>query len=141
MRYRYQAKKPFARLYSALMLLGVLLTLARWASVFVPGFVLVNAEVHSHISNFSLSMIAYLGVGYSWLLFGRRLLSVTLLGVALTAANLVCETLMGFMNTPDIIDAVYGAAGVLAAYAYLLFLHKYGLAEKPAGPQSQNKEG
>lgn len=141
MKYRYQVKKPFARLYSALMLLGVLLTLARWASVFVPGFVVINEEVHSHISNFSLSMIAYLGIGYSWILFGRKLLSVTLLGAILTAANLVCETLMGFMNTPDIIDAVYGAAGVLAAYVYLFFLHKYGLEEKPADPKSQNGEG
>lgn len=131
MTYQYSAKKLFSIAFSVLILLGVLLTLGRWYSVFNPDFVIISPEVHSHISNLSLSMIAYLGIGYSWLLFGQAFRSITILGILLIAGNLVCETLMGFMNTPDIIDAVYGIAGVLAAYVYLFFTHKYGLVKKP----------
>lgn len=127
MTYQYKAKKPFLILFVALMGIGVLLTLGRWYSVFNNNFVVINAEIHSHISNLSLSMIAYVGIGYSWLLSGTRFRFVTILGALLIAGNFVCETLMGFMNTTDIIDAVYGTAGVLAAYAYLFFTHKYGL--------------
>lgn len=130
---RYKTKKPFLIIFAVLICIGILLTLGRWYSVFVNDFVIVNAEVHSHISNLSLSMIAYVGIGYSWLLSGTKFRFIIALGVFLTAANLVCETLMGFMNTTDIMDAVYGTAGVLTAYVYLFFTSKYGLEEKSPG--------
>lgn len=132
MTYRYKAKKPFLILFIALICIGILLTLARWYSVFKNDFVFINGEVHSHISNFSLSMIAYVGIGYSWLLSGMKFRFIVILGALLTAGNFICETLMGFMNTADIIDAIYGTAGVLAAYVYLFFTNKYGLEEKPS---------
>lgn len=135
MTYKYRVKKPFSIAYLALLFLGVLLTLGRWYSVFNPDFVILNAEVHSHISNLSLSMIAYVGIGYSWLLYGTRFRFITALGAVLIAGNFVCETLMGFMNTTDIVDAVYGTVGVLAAYVYLLFTNKYGLEEKSSGKE------
>lgn len=135
MTYKYRVKKPFSIAYLALLFLGVLLTLGRWYSVFNPDFVILNAEVHSHISNLSLSMIAYVGIGYSWLLYGTKFGYITILGAVLIAGNFVCETLMGFMNTTDIVDAVYGTVGVLAAYVYLLFTNKYGLEEKSSGKE------
>lgn len=127
--YKYRVRKPFAIIYTVLICVGVLLTLGRWLSVFNQEFVVVNSSVHSHISNFSLSMIAYLGIGYSWLLFGKKFSLISMVGALFIVANLVCETLMGFMNTTDIIDAVYGTVGVLAAYVYLFFTYKYGLTE------------
>lgn len=135
MTYKYSTKKPFSIAYLAVLLLGVLLTLGRWYSVFNPDFVILNAEVHSHISNLSLSMIAYVGIGYSWLLYGTKFGYITTLGAVLIAGNFVCETLMGFMNTTDIVDAVYGTIGVLAAYVYLFFTNKYGLEEKSSGKE------
>lgn len=133
MTYRYRAKRPFQIAYLVLILMGVLLTLGRWYSVFDPGFTVVNGEVHSHISNLSLSMVAYVGIGYSWLLFGRKFHSVVALGVFLIAGNVVCETLLGAVNTTDLTDALYGTAGVLAAYVYLFCLHRYGLIERSPG--------
>lgn len=127
MTYKYRAKKPFAVIYVILICIGVLLTLGRWLSVFNQEFVVISSSVHSHISNFSLSMIAYLGIGYSWLLFGKKLSLISMVGVLFIVGNFICETLMGFMNTTDIIDAVYGTAGVMAAYVYLFFTCRYGL--------------
>lgn len=130
MTYKYRTKKPFLIAYLALIFICILLTLGRWYSVFNPDFVVINAEVHSHISNLSLSMIAYVGIGYSWLLSGIRFRFIIALGALLIAGNFVCETLMGFMNTTDVIDAIYGTLGVLAAYVYLFFTNKYGLVER-----------
>lgn len=105
----------------------MLLTIGRWYSVINSDFVIFNYEIHSHISNLSLSMIAYLGIGYSWLLNGTKFRSIGFLGVLFVFANIICETLMGFMNTTDIIDAVYGTVGVAISFVFLLFTHKYGL--------------
>lgn len=130
MAYKYSTKKLFSRTYLVLISLCILLTLGRWYSVFNHDFVLLNAEIHSHISNLSLSMIAYTGIGYSWLLSGMKFRFIIALGALLIAGNFVCETLMGFMNTADIIDAIYGTAGVLAAYLFLFFTNKYGLVKR-----------
>ena len=34
---------------------------------------------------------------------------------------------MGFMNTADIMDAIYGTAGTIIGFTYLFFTYKYGL--------------
>ena len=124
---KYTLKKKFVIGHYLLLILGVLLTIGRWLSVPFPDFVVINQEIHSHISNFSLSMLFYLVIGYTWLLSGVKFGYVTLLGGILLVGNLVCETLMGFMNTTDIIDAVYGAVGTLVSFAYLLAAFRYGL--------------
>lgn len=128
--YQYKAKKPFSLAYILLICIGILFTSVKWLSIFNSSFVVINAEIHSHISNLSLSMIVYAGIGYSWLLSGTKFHFIILLGVLIIAANFVCETLMGFMNTTDIIDAIYGTVGVLIAYVYLFFTNKYGLIKR-----------
>lgn len=130
MTYQYRTKKPYTIAYIIIILIGISLTLGRWYSVFNQNFVIINAQVHSHISNFSFSMIVYAGIGYSWLLFGRSLRFIQLLGVCLIAGNLICETLMDFLNTTDIIDALYGTVGIVVAYIYLFFTYQYGRTER-----------
>lgn len=124
---KYTLKKIFTISYFLLLFFGVVLTIGRWLSVPFPDFVLINAAIHSHISNLSLSMIFYLSIGNFWLLSGVRFRNITILGIAILLGNLVCETLMGFMNTADIIDAVFGAVGTFISFAYLLAAYKYGL--------------
>lgn len=63
MTYKYSTKKTFLIAYLALIFICVLLTLGRWYSVFNHDFVIINKEVHFHISNLSLSMIVYAGIG------------------------------------------------------------------------------
>lgn len=124
---KYTLKKIFTISYSLLLFIGFVLTIGRWLSVPFPDFVVINAEIHSHISNLALSMIFYLGIGNFWLLSGVKFRVIVTLGVVILLGNLICETLMGFMNTTDIIDAVYGAVGTLISFAYLLAAYKYGL--------------
>ena len=107
--------------------IGILLSLGRWLSIFSPNFVVINAEIHSHISNFSLSMLFYLYAGFVWLLSGVKFRYIICLGIFIIISNFLCETLMGFMNTADIIDAVYGTAGTLIVLIYLSFANHFGL--------------
>lgn len=124
---KYTLKKKFIISYFILLFIGFVLTIGRWLSVPFPDFVLINAAIHSHISNLSLSMIFYLSIGNIWLLSGVRFQNITILGIVILLGNLICETLMGFMNTADIMDAVYGAVGTLISFFYLLTAYKYGL--------------
>lgn len=127
--YRYNPKKITRIVYMILICIGILLTIGRWYSVFNSNFVLFSEEIQAHISNLSLSMIVYLGIGYTWLLMGQKFKIVGILGVFLIIANLICETLMEFMNTPDIIDFVYGVLGIGIAFIFLFFSNKYGFTK------------
>ena len=120
-------KRPVIIGFRILLCIGMLLMIGRWYSVINSDFVLFNQEIHAHISNLSLSMIFYLAIGYSWLLNGKRFRFIAFLGVLMVIANIICETLMGFMNTPDIVDALYGIVGVGVSFVFLLLTHKYGL--------------
>lgn len=124
---KYTLKKKFMVSYYILLAIGLLLTIGRWLSVPFPDFVVIHTEFHSHISNLALSMIFYLAIGSTWLLSGMKFRYIALLGGVIIVGNLVCETLMGFMNTPDILDAVYGIIGTLIGFCYLFMTYKCGL--------------
>ena len=95
------------------------------------GFILqIYPPFYSHVSNLAISIIFYSGIGYMWLLFGRKFKSVVLLGVFTVAANLICESpIMAFMNTPDYIDAIYGVIGTMIAFLFLILTYKYGIID------------
>lgn len=113
--------------YLTLLIFGFALTLIRWANVFNNSFVVINPEITSHISNFSLSFLVYLGLGSEWLISGMKFRFVTILGAFMIVANFICETLIYFLNTVDIIDALYGTVGILLVFVYLYYLNKNGL--------------
>lgn len=124
---KYICKKKFKILLMVLLCIGMILTIVRWVSAFNDNIIVINSEINSHISNLSLSMILYLGIGYSWLINGMKFRYIVILGVILSAGNLLCETLMGFMNTTDIVDAIYGIIGISVSFVYLFVLNNYGL--------------
>lgn len=124
---KYRMKQGFLIGYIIILCCGLLLTAGRWLGFFIPDFVILHPEIHAHISNFSLSLLFYLFTGSTWLLLGVQFRAVTVFSVFLILANIVCETLMGFINTPDILDAVYGTAGVALSFLFLLTLNKNGL--------------
>lgn len=124
--YKFEVRKPFLIAYSILIFFGFALTIGRWFSQ-SSDFVIINAYVNSHISNFSLSLMAYLGIGYMWLMGGIKFQYVIFLGLIFVLGNLFCETLMTFLNTPDIVDAYFGIAGTLIGFLYLFITKKYAL--------------
>lgn len=89
----------------------------------VPGF-------YTHVFNFSLSYLLLAGVGFLWVMMGVKLRHVAWAAVAVAAANVAYEFLLPLLNTRDPIDAGYGIAGALCAFAWLWIIIRFGL--KPA---------
>ncbi|WP_082029311.1 hypothetical protein [Beduini massiliensis] len=120
-------KKSTKVVFNSLVLIATMLSIIRWASVLNSNIVVINTEINSHITNFSLSLVFYLGVGFTWMLQKISFKKIILLGLLIVIANILCETIMGFMNTTDIIDAIYGIVGTLISFCFLLVVNKYGL--------------
>ena len=74
-----------------------------------------NHEISLHISNFSISYILCLVVGYMWLLYGAALNRVLMFTAAVIVINYIYELFLPLLNTPDITDAYYGVAGSILA--------------------------
>lgn len=124
---KFKPNKITNIVYYSLIFLVLLLTIIRWISAFNSDIVVINQEINSHISNFSLSLLFYLTVGFSWTLQGISFKRIVLLGIVCMIANILCETVMGFMNTPDLIDAVYGIVGTIVSFCFLWVSRKWGL--------------
>lgn len=126
---KYKIKKSYRVAQLLLIFFGFILTIIRWSNVFSSNFLVINSEITSHISNFSLSLLAYLAIGSAWLTSGVKFRLVAILGVFMIVANFICDTLMGFMNTVDIVDAIYGTVGVILVFIYFYLLNNNGLIE------------
>lgn len=124
---KYEAKHITNIGYNSLIIIVTLLVIIRWVSVFNSHILVFNQEVNSHINNFSLSMLFYLCVGFSWVLQGVSFKKIILLGILIVLGNILCESVMGFMNTTDLIDAIYGICGTAVTFCFLLITNKYGL--------------
>ena len=134
-RVKYIPKKLTTIVYIALICVGALLAVSKWAGVFGGNFTILPDEINSHITNFSISLIFYLGVGYSWLLFRAKIRSIIILGLVLLAANFICETLMASMNTVDVVDAIYGTVGTIVGFVFLWVANKYGFLKEAGNEQ------
>jgi len=130
--YKYRAKISATLGLIALICVAVSLILGYMTDFLKIGFILqIYPSFYMHVSNFALSVIFYCGIGYMWLLFGVKFKLVVMLGIFTAAANLICESpLMGFMNTPDYLDAIFGIAGTIIAFVFLTIIFKHGLIIK-----------
>ena len=120
-------KKSYIIVQLLLVCFGFVLTLIRWLNVFNSNFLVINTEITSHITNFSLSLIAYLVIGSLWLTSGVRFRFVVVLGAFMIVANLICEILLSSINTVDIIDAIYGTVGIIIVFIYFYCVNSNGL--------------
>ena len=73
-------------------------------------------DFYSHVSNFSISCLLYMGIGYFWLLSGMRF---------------KYELFISVLNTRDIIDAYYGVAGTAVAFLFLFICKRFGFTLNP----------
>jgi len=88
-------------------------------------------DFYSHVSNFSISCLLYMGIGYFWLISGMRFKYVIALGVAFLASNFIYELFISVLNTRDIIDAYYGVAGTAVAFLFLFICKRFGFTLNP----------
>ncbi|MEG0275671.1 MAG: hypothetical protein RR630_01435 [Coprobacillus sp.] len=127
---KYTPKKVTSNIYRFICIICIVLTILRWANVFNSDILVFNETINSHISNFTISLLFYLAIGFIWMLQGVEFKHITLLGIIIILGNILCETVMIFMNTPDIVDAIYGIVGTLVSFFFLLGIKKYGLVNE-----------
>lgn len=111
---------------ATIFLFCLILVVIRWINIFNKNIFVVNEIVNSHITNFTLSVLLCVLIGYFLLLAGKKYISNIILGVLLVLANFIYEVFLPILNTTDTIDAVYGFVGVLISLIYLYLISKYG---------------
>jgi hypothetical protein len=128
-----RAPKPWAALvHAALLGVSLLLLLGRKPGRFrLDSILRYVPDFYLHVSNASISCLLYLGVGYLWLMLGVPMTRVALVGVVLLAGSIAYELLLPILNTRDILDAWYGAAGVLCGFALLWIIDRWGMVPLP----------
>lgn len=93
-----------------------------WLNNFFP-------EFHLHISNFAISYILLSGVGFLWLLFGVEMKKIIWASLVVLGLNFIFEWGITLLNTPDLVDAYYGAGGVATSVIELYLIKVWGLHE------------
>lgn len=106
--------------------LCLILIVIRWLNIFNENILVVNKIINSHITNFTISVMLCVLIGYLLLVAGKKYISNIIVGVLLVIANYIYEMFLSVLNTTDIIDAVYGLFGVMISLIYLYFISKYG---------------
>ena len=86
-------------------------------------------ELYSHVSNFIITYNIIAALSLIWLLQGVGMKAVVWLCLVFVVLNLIAETVLTVMNTPDLADAVFGIAGAVLAFGFALAGKKYGLKD------------
>lgn len=127
---KYEIKKKYLIIHLCMIVVGGLLMLCRWLNVIDPSIKLMPAFLLSHITNFALGLMFLLIFGFVVLVCGGKMKVVTIAALIVTVLSIVYECFLTVLNTPDIMDAVFGVAGTAIAYVYLFMLKKNGLVSK-----------
>lgn len=94
-------------------------------------FLQLLPSFYQHISNFSLSYLLYVGIGYFRLMMGVKFKFLIYFGIVLLLANLIYELFISILNTPDITDAYFGFAGIFLGFLFLYSVYRFGLKPNP----------
>jgi hypothetical protein len=118
--------------YFALLVIVFILFLGRKNEKVQIEFLMKNfPEFYSHISNFTISFMLILVIGYLNILqTGKLYFSIFMICVCIIA-NLVYENFIPILNTPDKIDAYYGIIGSILPLIYLILHQKWGIKPNP----------
>lgn len=88
-------------------------------------------DFYSHISNFTLCFMFYVVIGILWLMQNLSFRYIIYLGLFMLALNFIYELFIPILNTPDIIDAYFGAVGTIVAFLFLGYVNYFGLQPNP----------
>ena len=128
--FKFDFKKKYLVIYLCLIVFDAFLMLCRWLEHIVPDVRLLPGFLLDHITNFALCMLLLLIFGMTVLSFGGKLRSITAAALVMSVLNVVYECFIPILNTPDILDAMFGVIGVAIAYVFLVMLRKNGLIAK-----------
>ena len=123
-------KKKYFIIYLILIIVCGLLMFCRWLNNINPNIILLPDYLLLHITNFALCMMLLLIFGYVVLLCGGKMRAITIAAILLVILSTVYECFLPMINTPDILDELFGVVGIDIAYFYLVMLKKDGLIVK-----------
>ncbi|MGN1384173.1 MAG: hypothetical protein ACI4XD_02645 [Clostridia bacterium] len=124
-------KKLETKLSTSISLLSIfilcfILVVIRWINTFNSDIFVINQTINSHITNFTLSVLLCVLIGYLLQLFGKKYNSNIIVGMVIILSNFIYEIFLPILNTTDIVDAVYGLVGTIISLIYLYIISKYG---------------
>ena len=124
-------KKLETKLSTSISLVSIfifcfILVVIRWINIFNSYIFVINETINSHITNFTLSVLLCVLIGYLLQLFGKRYNSNIVVGMVIILSNFIYEIFLPILNTTDIVDAVYGLVGTIISLIYLYIISKYG---------------
>ena len=124
-------KKLETKLSTSISLVSIfifcfILVVIRWINIFNSYIFVINETINSHITNFTLSVLLCVLIGYLLQLFGKKYNSNIIVGMVIILSNFIYEIFLPILNTTDIVDAVYGLIGTIISLIYLYIISKYG---------------
>ena len=124
-------KKLETKLSTSISLVSIfifcfILVVIRWINTFNSYIFVINETINSHITNFTLSVLLCVLIGYLLQLFGKKYNSNIIVGMVIILSNFIYEIFLPILNTTDIVDAVYGFVGTVISLIYLYIISKYG---------------
>ena len=124
-------KKLETKLSTSISLVSIfifcfILVVIRWINIFNSYIFVINETINSHITNFTLSVLLCVLIGYLLQLFGKKYNSNIVVGMVIILSNFIYEIFLPILNTTDIVDAVYGLVGTIISLIYLYIISKYG---------------
>ena len=124
-------KKLETKLSTSISLVSIfifcfILVVIRWINIFNSYIFVINETINSHITNFTLSVLLCVLIGYLLQLFGKKYNSNIIVGMVIILSNFIYEIVLPILNTTDIVDAVYGLVGTIISLIYLYIISKYG---------------
>jgi uncharacterized MnhB-related membrane protein len=122
---KYQATVKGILIFFGLLLLDIGLQIAK----LIPPLHSHFRVFFSHTSNFIITSILMAIISLIWLLQGAPFKLIIWLGVVAITLNFIIELFVTFMNTPDVVDAIYGTVGVFITILAMFLIRKTGLQE------------
>jgi hypothetical protein len=126
----YDIKKKYLVIHLCLIIFGAFLMICRWINHIEPDVKILPEFILDHVNNFALCLLLLLIVGFIILMFTGKIKAITVIAAVIAALSVIYECLLPMLNTPDVVDAVFGVCGTLVAYIHLLVLKKWGIFAK-----------
>lgn len=92
------------------------------------------AEAATHVSNFALSSMIVALMSFIMALQGGTFKLVIYLGLIIITLNFAVEAFIRILNTPDLVDAAYGAAGVIVTIGFMYIFFQVGINKDSKKP-------